>query len=138
VVRWLIISQSTAQEVRRALHPRAVLPVRVGNRAIPDEVMRAVAGFITLYVGLFAVSTAVLAWFEADFVTAFTAAIACLGNIGPGLEAVGPMLSFAELHPVSRALLTFNMYAGRLEIVIVFIVFNADFWRVPRAGSWRS
>jgi len=138
VMRWLIIGQSTAQEVRRALHPRAVLPVRVGNRSISDEVLRAVAGFITLYVGLFAVSTAVLAWLEADFVTAFTAAIACLGNVGPGLEAVGPMLHFAELHPLSRALLTFNMYAGRLEIVVVFIVFNGDFWRVPRTRAWRS
>ena len=109
-----------------------MLPIRIGNRAIPDEVMRAVAAFITLYVGVFAVTTAGLAWLEGDFVTAFTATIACLGNIGPGLAGVGPMLNFADLHPVSRGLLTFNMYAGRLEVVVVFIVFNADFWYFPR------
>ena len=132
VVRWLIIAKSTAREVRRALHPRAVLPVRLGHRVISNEVMQAVAAFITLYVGLFVVSTAVLAWLEADFITAFTAAIACLGNTGPGLATVGPMQSFAELHPLSRILLTFIMYAGRLEVITVFIVFNADFWALPR------
>ena len=135
VVRWLIITKSTAQEVRRTLHPRAVLPIRIGSRAIPDEVMRAVSAFITLYVGLFAVGTAVLAWLEGDFITAFTATIACLGNIGPGLASVGPMLNFADLHPVSRGLLTFLMYAGRLEVVVVFIVLNADFWHFPRRRS---
>ena len=138
VVRWLIIGKNTAREVRRALHPRAVLPVRVGSRVVSEEVLRAVAAFITLYVVLFAFSTAVLVSLGADFVTAFTASIACIGNIGPGLASVGPMLNFADLHPVSRALLTFDMYAGRLEVVTVFIIFNADFWRLPRGRALRN
>ena len=138
VVRWLIIGKNTAREVRRALHPRAVLPVRVGSRVVPEEVLRAVAAFITLYIVLFALSTATLVSLGADFVAAFTASIACIGNIGPGLASVGPMLNFADLHPVSRALLTFDMYAGRLEVVTVFIIFNADFWRLPRAKSLRN
>ncbi len=134
VVRWLIISKNTARELRRALHPRAILPVRVGRHTIPEEVLRAVAAFITLYIGLFAFSTAVLVWFGADFTTAFTAAIATIGNIGPGLAAVGPMANFADLHPVSRALLTFDMYAGRLEIITVFVLLDPKSWRLPRAG----
>ena len=134
VVRWLIISRNTAREVRRALHPRAVLPVRVGDRVVPEEVLRAVAAFITLYIGLFAFSTAVLVWFGADLTTAFTAAIASLGNIGPGLASVGPMLNFADLHPVSRALLTFDMYAGRLEVVTVFVMVDPLAWRLPRVS----
>ncbi len=137
VVRWLIIGRNTAREVRRALHPRAVLPVRVGRRVVPEEVLRAVAAFITLYIGLFATSTAALVMLGEGFVTAFTASIACLGNIGPGLAHVGPMLSFAELHPLSRALLTFDMYAGRLEVVTVFVVFTAGWWRLPRRRLWR-
>jgi len=132
VVRWLIIARNTAREVRRALHPRAVLPVRLGRRVVPEDVLRSVAAFITLYVGLFAASTVVLVLLGADFVTAFTASIACLGNIGPGLAHVGPMVDFGNLHPVSRLLLTFDMYAGRLEVVTVFVVFTTGWWRLPR------
>lgn len=138
VVRLLIVARHTGREVQRALHPRAVLPVRLGNRTVPEEVLRAVAAFITLYVILFAFGTGLLVILGSDFVTAFTASIACLGNIGPGLGAVGPMLNFAELHPLSRAVLIFEMYAGRLEVVTVFVVFTADWWRLPRRNLWRS
>lgn len=138
VIRWLIIFRSTASEVRRALHPRAVLPLRIGNLAISNEVMQAVAAFISLYVGLFIASTAALSWLEGDFITAFTATIACLGNIGPGLATVGPMLSFADLHPLSRSILIFDMYAGRLEVITVFVVFNRDFWQFPRRTTLTS
>lgn len=135
VVRWLIIARLALREIRRTLHPRAVLPLRLGSRVVPEEVLRAVSGFITLYIGLFALTTTTLVALGADFVTAFTAAITCIGNTGPGLMAVGPMANFAELHPVSRGLLTFGMYAGRLEVVTVFIIFDPQWWRLPR--RWR-
>lgn len=137
VVRWLIIVKHTTREVHRALQPRAVLPLRVGKRVVPEEVFRAVAAFVTLYIGLFAFTTAVLVWFGADFITAFTASIACIGNIGPGLAEVGPMFNFAGLHPVSRLLLTFGMYAGRLEVVTLFVLFDRTFWRLPRVNLWQ-
>src|SRR5690606_18656375 len=75
VVRWLIVVKHSVREVRRALHPRAVMPVRVGRRVVPEEVMRAVVAFLTLYLGLFAAGTLTLVTLGADFVTAFTAAI---------------------------------------------------------------
>ena len=136
VVRLMIVAKNTAREVRRALHPRAVLPVRIGARAVPEEVLRAVAAFITLYVALFVAVAAALALQGADFTTAFTAAIACLGNSGPGFGAVGPMANFADLPDLSKGVLTFAMYAGRLEVVAVFVIFTADWWKVPR--GWRS
>jgi len=133
VVRWLMIAQNTRREIEKILHPRAVLPIHLGKQLVPEEVMRSVAAFITLYIGLFATSTMLLVWFGADFTTAFSASIACLGNVGPGISAeVGPMASFATLHPFSRGLLTFMMYAGRLEVVVVFIILNGSFWRLPR------
>ena len=135
IVRLLIVAKNTAREIRRSLHPRAVLPVRVGRITVPEEVLRAVAAFITLYVGMFAVTTAALVLLGSDYVTAFSAAIACLGNTGPGLAAVGPMGSFAHLPGAAKAILTFAMYAGRLEVVTVFVVFTTGWWRWPR--SWR-
>jgi len=132
VVRWLIIAKHSVREVRRALHPRAVMPVRVGKRVVPEEVMRSVVAFLTLYLALFVLGTLTLVFMGEDLQTAFTAAIACLGNTGVGLGPIGPMGTFEVLHPVSRAMLTFLMFAGRLEVVTVFVVFDASFWRRPR------
>ncbi|HET8985321.1 MAG TPA: TrkH family potassium uptake protein [Trueperaceae bacterium] len=137
VVRWLIIIKNTVREVRRTLHPRAVLPVRVGTSIVSEDVLRSVAAFITLYVGLFAVSTLLLVMFGSDFEVALTASIASIGNVGPGFGPIGPMGSFADLHPISLAILTFVMYAGRLEVVTVFVVFMPEWWRVPRQSPLR-
>ncbi len=137
VVRWLIITRNMAREVRHSLHPRAVLPVQVGGRPVSEEVLRAVAAFLTLYMSLFAVIAVIVILLGADIITGVTASIACLGNVGPGLGEVGPMLNFADLHPVSRGLLAFAMYAGRLEVVTVFIIFNRDFWRLPKRGAFQ-
>tara|TARA_Y100000814_G_scaffold276006_1_gene235831 strand:- start:22916 stop:24295 length:1380 start_codon:yes stop_codon:yes gene_type:complete len=131
IVRWLIIARHTVREVKLSLHPRAILPVRLGGRIIPEEVMRSVMAFTTLFVGLFAASTIVLVFFGADLVTSVSAAIATVGNIGPGLGLVGPLAHYADLHPVSRILLIFNMYAGRLEVVTVFVVFTSRWWLSP-------
>lgn len=132
VIRWLIIIEQARSEVQRSLHPRSVQVVRVGNKILESGVIYAVAAFVILFISLVAVITVALAVLGADLTTAFTASIASVGNIGPGLGAVGPMLSYADLHPVSRALLIFGMYAGRLEVVTVFVVFQRAFWRLPR------
>jgi trk system potassium uptake protein len=132
VMRWLIVGAHTVREVQRALHPRAVLPLRVGPRTISEEVLRAIAAFITLYAFMIAASTTLLIYLGIDFVTAFTAAAATVGNVGPGLGAVGPMSSYDTVPALGRALLIFNMYAGRLEIVTVFVLFTLRWWRLPR------
>jgi trk system potassium uptake protein TrkH len=135
VVRLLIAAKNTTREVRRALHPRAVLPVRVGRRIVPEEVLRAVTGFLTLYLTLMLATAGVLILYGSDHLTAVTASLATLGNVGPGLGAVGPMESFAHLAGPAKAALVFAMYAGRLEVVTVFVIFTADWWKLPR--RWR-
>jgi trk system potassium uptake protein len=132
VARWLIMGKHATREVRRALHPRAVLPIRVGDRVVNEEVLRAVAAFITLYTMLIALSTMLLTSLGEDLLTAFVAAAATVGNVGPALGTAGPMASYAEIHPVGRAMLIFNMYAGRLEIVTVFVLATTGWWRLPR------
>lgn len=136
IARWLIMAQHTGREVRRALHPRAVLPLRVGERPLGEEVVRAVAAFIALYTMLLGFTAVVLAWLGADLISAFTAAAATLGNVGPALGMAGPMASYADFHPLARVLLIFNMYAGRLEVVTVFVLVTSAWWKVPR-GLWR-
>jgi trk system potassium uptake protein len=136
IVRWLIIGKNTTREIRRTLHPRAVVPIHLGSVQIPEDVLRAVAAFVTLFVTLTALLTLALAWFGADLTTAFTAAVACLGNVGPGLNMVGPMQTYSGLHPVSQVLLSLAMIAGRLEILTLFVALDRRFWRLPRLPIW--
>ncbi len=131
VVRWLIMVKVASREVRHTMHPRAVLPVRLGQRLVPDDVIRAVSAFVTLYAVLLALSTIGLLLLGSDEISAFSAALATLGNVGPGLAAVGPMAHYAELHPGAKLWLTFTMIAGRLEVVTVFVVFTRAWWRRP-------
>ncbi len=134
IARWIIINQTTMREIRRVLHPRAIIPLRIGNRTIPEDVLRAVAAFITIFASIVAFNTLLLVWLGTDFVTAFTAALACVSNVGPGLAGIGPMENYSNLHPLSRILLSLSMIAGRLEIMTLFVAFDRRFWRLPR---WR-
>lgn len=135
VVRWLMMLEETKRGIKRTLHPRGVFLLRLGDRIIPEAVIHSVATFMTLYIGLFAISTILLVLLGSDFITALTATVACLGNIGPGLESVGPMANFAELPLFSKAILTFDMYAGRLEVVTVFVIFEPEWWKLPKKWS---
>ena len=135
VVRQLLIARYTLLELRRTLHPRAVLPVKLGGRVVPDDVMRAVLVFFLFYLLVFAVSASIVATVENHLLVGVTAAIATLGNIGPGFDTIGPMASFAPLHTTSKAVLIVAMWLGRLELMTVLVLLRPEVWR---AVSWRA
>ena len=137
VVRQVLIARYTLIELRRTLHPRGVLAVKLGGRVVPDDVMRGVLVFFLFYLLVFAVCTMTVSAFGADMITAVTASIACLGNIGPGFNAVGPMAHFADLHPVSRIVLIAAMWIGRLEVLTVLVLLRPEVWRMARLRSSR-
>ncbi len=132
VVRHLLVARYTILELARTLHPRAVLPVKLGGRVVPDGVMRAVVVFMLFYLLVFAVCTTIVALLGADLLTAITATIATLGNIGPGFATVGPMANFAHLHPLSKVVLTLAMWVGRLELLTVLALLQPTLWRKAR------
>ncbi|GLV49022.1 potassium transporter TrkG [Thermus sp. LT1-2-5] len=129
VVRWLLLFGLLRREVTRTLHPQAVLPLRLGMRVVPEEALRQVAVFVFLYTVLFGLGALLLALLEKDFVVAFTASAQAIGNIGPGLGPVGPMGSYAALSPWSKLVLIFQMWAGRIEILPVVLLFSPELWR---------
>jgi len=88
--------------------------------------------FMLFYLLTFAVGAAIVVGLGADLLTGITASIACLGNIGPGFGAIGPMASFADLHPVSKIVLTLEMWIGRLEVLTVLVLFRFEAWRTSR------
>ena len=135
VVRHVLMSRLTLRELRRTLHPRAVLPVKLMGRVVPEHLLRDVQVFMLFYLLTFAVGAAVVVFMGADLLTGITASIASLGNIGPGFEGVGPMANYASLHPVSKVVLTLEMWIGRLEVLTVLVLFRFELWRSSRWGA---
>jgi trk system potassium uptake protein TrkH len=135
VVRHVLLAKFTLQELRRTLHPRAVLPVKLGGRVVPSTIIQGVIVFFLFYMLTFAVCSGIVILMGADLITAISATAATLGNVGPGFNQVGPMANFADLHPISRIVLTFAMWIGRLEVSTVLAIVRPEAWR---AGQWSS
>lgn len=135
IVRQILIARYTRQELKRTLHPHAVLPVKLGGRVVPDDVMRGVLVFFLFYLLVFAVCTTTVILLGADLVTGLTASIATLGNIGPGFGLAGPMGNYAQFHPISKIVLTLAMWIGRLEVVTVLALLRPEVWQTLR---WRE
>jgi trk system potassium uptake protein TrkH len=128
-MRLLLLMKHAHRELFRLVHPRAVTQVKLGGKTVPTEIMSSIWGFFLLYLGLFIVSTFIMASMGVDVVTSFASVAACIGNIGPGLGAVGPADNYAHIPLLGKWLLIFCMLLGRLEIYTVIILFVPEFWR---------
>lgn len=128
-MRIMLLIKHGYHELLRLIHPRAVTPVKFGRRIVPDDVIKSVWGFFIIYLGLFVLSSFLLAAMHVDVVTSFAAVAACIGNIGPGLGSVGPADNYSHLPVSGKWLLTFCMLLGRLEIYTVIVLFVPEFWR---------
>jgi trk system potassium uptake protein TrkH len=135
VVRHILLARYTLQNLRRTLHPRALLPVKLGGRVVPESILQVVVVFFLFYLLVFSVCAGIVVALGADIVTGITATIASLGNIGPGFNQVGPMAHYGDLHPVSRVTLTLAMWIGRLEVLTVLVVLRPEVWR---SGQWAA
>ena len=141
VIRVLLLGKFIVREILFAVHPRAVRSVRLRGRPIRRADMRQIIGVLVVYFSLFAATAIAVGMLEDDLTVGVTGSITTLGNIGPGFGRVGPMGSFAGLSVLSKLLLVFNMWAGRLEVIAVLVLFHPDVWRMfiraPRTGRSR-
>lgn len=129
MIRTLILVKQASREIIQLLHPRAVTPLQVGGQVIQDSIVRAVLGFIFLYFMSIVVLTFALMFAGLDFISAFTAIIACINNAGPGLHVVGPAQNYGSLTDIATWVCSFAMLLGRLEVFSVLILFTPAFWR---------
>ena len=127
VIRIILLYRQSAREIRRLIHPNAVIPVRVGGQKTSDAVMDAVWGFFFLYIAFFAITTLLLTATGLDPVTAYSAAAACLTNLGPALGDASA--NYAHLNDASKIILSVAMLAGRLEIYTLLVLLSPAFWR---------
>jgi trk system potassium uptake protein TrkH len=132
VVRHVLMARFTVRELRRTLHPRAILPIKLGGRVVPEDVVREVVVFMLFYILTFALGAAAVIGLGAGIVEGISASAATIGNVGPGFGAIGPMGSFAGLHPVSKIVLTLEMWIGRLEVLTVLVLIRWEIWRSAR------
>ena len=127
VIRVLLLIKQGVRELVRMVHPHAVLPVKVGRKSIPPRVIDAVWGFFAAYVIILTVMLLFLMATGLDQETAFSAVVACLNNLGPGLGAVGS--NYSSLNGLQLSVLCFAMLLGRLEIFTLLVLLTPHFWR---------
>ncbi|MFT5430008.1 MAG: trk system potassium uptake protein TrkH [Myxococcota bacterium] len=132
VIRHVLVARNIFREIRQTLHPRAVLPLRYKGSNVPDAVLRSVVTLATLYVGGYLAFGILLVFTGNTPTVAFTAALACLGNVGPGFESIGPMGNFAAFSSFEKAALTVAMWIGRLEIMTVLALLHPHVWQSLR------
>lgn len=129
MIRAMLMYRQGVRELEHQLHPAASLPVKLRGHAVPNQVVFAVQAFVMMYVATLVVMTLVLLVSGLDFISAFSAVIACINNAGPGLGEVGPASNFAGLSDFQTWALAFTMLLGRLELITVFVLFTRSFWR---------
>lgn len=129
MMRFLVLFKQAASEFARQVQPREIRQVRLGNRAVPDEMVLNIQQFFFLYIAALATGWLILTATGLDLVSSITAAAATLGNIGPGLGVVGPMTNFSSLTGVAKWTCSILMLLGRLELYTVLVLFSPAFWR---------
>ena len=129
MVRMLLLVKQARRELVRIIHPRVVNPVTLGTSTVPSGVLSAVLAFMLIYGASMVGLTMLLLLSGLDLVTAFSAVIVTLNNIGPGLGLVGPASSFSVLTDFQLWICTYAMILGRLELMSVLVLFTAQFWR---------
>jgi trk system potassium uptake protein TrkH len=127
VIRILLIFKQGFREVQRLVHPKAVIPIKLGRNVVTDRVIESVWGFFAVYVMAFMVMLLALLATGLDIITAFSAVGACINNLGPGLANVAE--TYGNLPTTAKWILCVAMLLGRLEVFTLLVLFTPMFWR---------
>ncbi len=129
VSRILIFRKTVGKELKQAMHPQVVAPVRMDGKLLSHETIRTTNVYLCAYLFILVASILLISLDGFDMVTNFTAVAATLNNIGPGLSQVGPMMNFAGFSNPAKLVLIFDMLAGRLELFPMLVLFLPSAWR---------
>jgi trk system potassium uptake protein TrkH len=127
--RTLVLFRQAGRELMLLVHPQAVRPVKIAGQVVQNQIVFAVLAFVVLYFGTVVVLTFSLLASGLDFVSAFSAIIACINNAGPGLGIVGPADNYSVLTDFQTWVCSLAMLLGRLEIFSFLVLFTPSFWR---------
>lgn len=129
IARWVLIGKIMKNEVKKIVHPNAVLNVKMDNNIISRDILAQTVMFVSFFMGLIAISVVIISILEQDIIIGITGSISAIGNIGPAFGSViGPMGGYETLHPMSKLILIIGMLIGRLELIPFLAFFEKDFW----------
>jgi len=129
IVRHLIIIKNGVAELKRLIHPHAMVPVRLNKKAVGQDITYNILAFFFIYLSIFLMGSLIMTFYNYDILTAAGATISSLGNIGPGIGQVGPSHNFSSFPESAKMILAFLMLLGRLELFTVLLLFTRYFWR---------
>ena len=129
MVRYQLLLKNSLLELKRLIHPSAVLPVRHNGRTISPDIITKVAAFVLMYLAIFGLSSLIMSILGLEITSAMGSVAACMGNIGPGLGSTGPVTNFSSVPDPGKWLLSFDMLLGRLELYTVLMILRPSFWR---------
>jgi trk system potassium uptake protein TrkH len=128
-IRILVLLKLIKREFSKILHPRAIIPVKIGNKALSTDILTSISSFSALYILIFFLGTIAISLEGIGLVSASSAVASMLGNVGPGFDFVGPTRNYLQFSIPSKLLLTSFMLLGRLELFTVLILFSPNFWK---------
>ena len=129
IVRVYLLFKNSLIELKRIIHPNAIITVKYNQKTVHPNIMTNIMGFAILYIFVFIISTLIMSFFTEDIITACSAVVTSISNVGPGFGSIGPMFSFAHLNDFAKLFLAFLMLVGRLEILTVMVLFTKAFWK---------
>lgn len=129
IVRLLLVTINSRQELKRLIHPNAFIPVRIDKRIVPQTIIYNLLIFITLYYLVICASAFILSFMGYDMITSFSTASSMLANIGPGLSPSGLFRNYADMPETGKWFLSGLMLLGRLELLTVMVLFSRSFYR---------
>ena len=127
VIRTILLFKQGRREIHQLIHPQAVIPIKLGSKPVPEQVINAVCGFLALYILSYVVLSLLMTATGLDPVSAFSAVTACLNNLGPGLGAVAQ--NYASVSDSGKWILAGTMLLGRLELFTLLVLFSRHYWR---------
>jgi trk system potassium uptake protein TrkH len=129
IMRIVLLLKNSYYELRRMVHPHAIIPVKFNRHSVDAKIITNVLAFFMFYFAIFGASTVIFSFMEPDMESAMGAVATSLGNIGPGLGNVGPAENFLHVKPLGKWFLSFLMLLGRLELFTVLVLFSPSFWK---------
>ena len=129
IVRLLLISKNSRQEIKRLIHPNGYMPVRLNGHVVPQNTIYNMLVFIAIYFIVMCFGVFVISIMGYDITTAFSTSASMLGNIGPGIGQFGPFHNYSSVPEAGKWFLSALMLLGRLELVTVMIIFTRKFYR---------
>lgn len=128
-IRVLVLIKSLFYEIKHIIHPNSVLTIKVDGKSVDNDTLKSILIFFFAYIFIIIFSVIVVSLDNFDFASSFSAVLATISNIGPGLEVVGPMGNYADFSNLSKIIFSACMIIGRLEVLPVLILFSPSIWK---------